>query len=122
MRLVIRRNQEAMKGMLGGHKGMQFTLACRLVLTPEEAQLVEQYKLHHYPLTWTTSQGARIPSDTVGSLVAGSTETLTDVTTLVGNEDAIKNACDVLPGLFEVVRTFGGEEVIEYPRDRSVTE
>jgi hypothetical protein len=38
------------------------------------------------------------------------------VTTLVSNEEVIKEACDGLPTLFEVVRTFGGEEVVEYPR------
>lgn len=116
MKLVIRRNQEALKGMLGGHKGVQFTLSVRLVLTGEEAQLVEQYKLGGYPLTWTTMQGTRVPSDTIASLIRGSTETLTDVTTLVGNEETIKGACDALPALFEVARTFGGEEVVEYPR------
>ena len=116
MKLVIKRNQEAMKGMLGGHKGMQFTLTCRLVLTPEEAQLVELYKLGSYPLTWVVRQGTRLPAVTIESLARGLTETLTDVTTLVGNEDTIKDACDALPPLFEIARTFGGEEVIEYPR------
>lgn len=32
------------------------------------------------------------------------------------NESIVKDACDSLPTLFEVVRTFGGEEVIDYPR------
>lgn len=116
MKLVIKRNQEAMTGLLGGHKGMQFTLAYRLVLTPEEAQLVEQYKLGSYPLTWRTFQDQRVPGDTISSLVRGDSQTLTDVTTLVENEDTIKRACDDLPPLFEVARTFGGEEVVEYPR------
>jgi hypothetical protein len=118
MKLVINRDQAAIKGMLGGHKGMQFTLACRLVLSPEETELVERYKLESYPLTWKSFQGSRVPDDTVGSLMRGSSMTLTDVTTLVSNEDTIKNACDELPRLFEVVRTFGGDEVVEYPRTR----
>ena len=117
MKLVIQRNQAAIKGMLGGHKGMQFTLACRLVLTPDEAELVEQYKLAEYPVTWRTFEGTQIPGETLASLVSGSTQTLTDVTTLVANEKVIKEACDSLPVLFEVVRTFGGEETIEYPRE-----
>jgi hypothetical protein len=49
-------------------------------------------------------------------MVAGRTQTLSDVTTLIKNEDVVKDACDTLPVLFEVVRTFGGEEVIDYPR------
>lgn len=117
VQLVIKRDQAAIKGMLGGHKGMQFTLAYQLFLTPEESELVEQYKLGDYPVTWKTMQGTRVPGDTIGSMLRGSSETLTDVTTLVGNENTIKDACDSLPTLFEIVRTFGGQEVVEYPRD-----
>lgn len=116
MKLVISRNQAAMKGLLGGHKGMQFTLSYRLVLTPDEQALVDQYKLHEYPLTWKTIQGNRIPDDTIANMVEGRSQTVTDVRTLVSNEETIKSACDNLPPLLEVVRTFGGDEVVDYPR------
>jgi hypothetical protein len=116
MRLIISRNQQAMKGMLGGHKGVQFTLAYRLELTSEETQLVDTYKLSEYPLTWHSVQGTRLPDDTIGRMLTGRSQTLTDVTTLIQNEEVVKDACDALPQLFEVVRTFGGDEVIEYPR------
>jgi hypothetical protein len=69
-------------------------------------------------VTWGTYQGIRVPDDTIGRMVAGRSQTLTDVTSLVNNENVIKDACDQLPILFEVVRTFGGEEVIAYPRVR----
>lgn len=116
MKLVIGRNQAAVKGMLGGHKGMQFTLSYRLALTPDEQALVEQYKLHGYPLTWRTVNGTRVPAMTLADIVAGRRETLEDVTTLVANERVVKESCDSLPPLFEVARTFGGDEVVEYPR------
>lgn len=116
MKLVINRSQAAMKGMLGGHKGVQFTLQYRLELTSDEAALVDQYKLHHYPLTWSNVQGTRTPDDTISSMIQGRSQTLTDVTTLLDNEEIIKRACDALPPLFSVVRSFGGDEVIEYPR------
>lgn len=116
MRLTISRSQVARKGMLGGNKGVEFTLSCRLELTPEEAGLVAEYKLEAYPLTWRNINGARVPDDTISGLVAGRSQTLTDVETLLGNEEIVKNACDALPPLFEVVRSFGGNEIIEYPR------
>jgi hypothetical protein len=116
MRLVVERNQQALKGMLGGNKGVSFTLAYRLELTPEEQELVRQYKLESYPVTFHTVQGARLPDDTIASMMQGASQTLTDVTTLVRNESIVKDACDALPTLFEVVRTFGGREVIDYPR------
>lgn len=117
MKLVIKRSQQDVKGMLGGHKGVSFTLSYRLGLTSEEEALVKRYKLEGYPITWTSSQGNRIPDDTIANMVVGRTQTLSDVTTLVRNENIVKEACDSLPVLFEIVRTFGGEEVIEYPRE-----
>ncbi|MGH9089831.1 MAG: hypothetical protein ACRDZR_00380 [Acidimicrobiales bacterium] len=116
MKLVIKRDQQAQKGMLGGHKGVNFTLSYRLQLSDDELQLVQQYKLEDYPLTYRTFQGNRIPDDTVRNMCEGRSQTVSDVTTLVRNEEIVKDACDSLPGLFEVVRTFGGSEVIEYPR------
>lgn len=118
MRLVIERDQAAVRGMLGGHKGMSFTLNYRLELSDDEWKLVDQYRLQHYPLTWKTQQGQRLPEDTIANMVEGRSQTLNDVTTLVRNEEVVKNACDELPVLFALVRTFGGTEVIEYPRER----
>jgi hypothetical protein len=116
MKLIINRDQADVKGLLGGHKGVNFSLRYRLELTPDEVALVDRYKLHDYPITFKHIQGTRVPDDTIGSMVQGGGQTVTDVTTLVGNEEVIKNGCDQLPTLFEVVRTFGGTEVIEYPR------
>ena len=82
----------------------------------DQAQLVEHYKLGEYPLTWRNVQGTQVPGETISSLMSGRSVTLGDVTTLVRNEDVIKEACDELPSLFTVVRTFGGEEIVEYPR------
>lgn len=118
MKLIINRSQTEKKGMLGGHKGVAFTLRYRLELTPDEQALVEKYKLEYYPLTWkATPSGERQPDDTIASLTLGSAQTLTDVTTLLNNEEIVKKACDSLPPLFEVARSFGGDEVIEYPRN-----
>ncbi len=116
MQLVINRSQQDVKGMMGGHKGVQFTLSYKLVLTDDEAALVQRYKLGEYALTWRTIQGNRISDDTISNMVQGRTQTLTDVTTLLSNEEIVTNACDQLPGLFAVVRSFGGQEVIDYPR------
>ncbi len=118
MRLVISRRQQDVKGMLGGHKGVSFTLAYRLELTSEESQLVERYKLQQYAVTWSTDpRVGRIPDDTIANMTAGRSQTLTDVTTLLRNEAIVKDACDGLVSLFAVVRSFGGDEIIEYPRD-----
>jgi hypothetical protein len=116
VRLIVNRSQAAMTGMFGGHKGVEFTLSYRLELTPEEHELVQQYKLEYYPVTWRTQQGQRMPDDTISNMLQGRSQTLTDVTTLIANERVVKEACDALPPLFEIVRSFGGDEVVEYPR------
>lgn len=116
MRLVITRSQNEVRGIMGGSKGFTFTLHCLLQLTTEELDIVHRYKLTDYPLTFVTVQGTRVPSDTIGRLLAGTNQTVADVETLLGNEEAVKSACDKLPTLFEVVRSFGGQQVIDYPR------
>jgi hypothetical protein len=116
MKLVIERDQEQRRGMLGGNKGVAFTLSYRLELTEEEEELVERYRLMDYPLTWRNVSGTRTPDDTIGNMVQGRTQTVSDVMTLMRNEEIVKDACDSLPVLFSVVTTFGGSETIAYPR------
>jgi len=122
MRLVINRSQEGMKGVFGGNKGVQFTLAYRLQFTSEEEELIERYKLNNYTLTWINLQSANMPDDTIANMRTGRSQSIPNVVKLISNERIVRDACDQLPILFEVCRSFGGEEVIEYPRppaDRS---
>lgn len=116
MKLVIKRSQQDVKGLLGGNKGVEFTLYYRLDLTSEELELVQRYRLSEYALTWKRFRDDRIPDDTIANMIAGRSQTVSGVTILVQNEKVIKDACDHLPVLFDVIRSFGGEEVIDYPR------
>jgi hypothetical protein len=120
MKLIINRSQQDVKGMLGGHKGVSFTLSYRLVLTQDELELIQRYKLEEYPVTWRTFRDQRVPDDTIGNMLQGRSQTITDVKTLLSNEAVVKDACDAVATLFQVVRTFGGDEVIEYPRNGRV--
>jgi len=115
MKLIIKRDQQAQKGIFGGHKGMKFLLFYRVELTPEEQTLVTKYKVENHTLTFTTDQkGNKIPKDTISSLMRENTEALDDVTILLRNENVVKNACKDFKTLLEVMATFGGEEVIEF--------
>lgn len=119
MKLVITRDQQDVKGAFGGHKGVSFKLGYRLELTAEETELVNRYKLQGYPLTTRVFQGQEVTGTTLGALAQGESMTVNDVTALIHQENIIKDACDQLPVLFEMCRTFGGQEVIEYPRKQS---
>lgn len=113
MRLTIRRDQAAKKGLFGGHKGMKFSLYCRVQIPPEEQELIDIYKVHDHVLTWRQFEGRQIPGLTVGDLLRGKTYELDDVATLLSNEEVIKEACKDFKNLLLVMASFGGEEVIE---------
>lgn len=113
MKLKIRRDQAAKKGIFGGHKGMRFSLSCRVEISPEEQELIEKYKVYNHPLTWRETDKGKIPGLTVQNLVGGYHVELDDVGTLMNNEEVIKDACNDFKDLLMVMATFGGEEIIE---------
>jgi len=115
MKLIIKRNQQAQKGIFGGHKGMTFLLSYRVELSPEEKALVEKYKVENYVLTYNTKDkdGLQIQK-TVRDLMDGSFDNVKDITILLNNEEIIKNACKNFKILLKVMETFGGEEVIDF--------
>ncbi len=113
MKLTIRRDQAAKKGVFGGHKGMRFSLYCRVEISPEEKELIDKYKVHDHVLTWRDTESGQIPGLTVGDLINGKTYELEDITTLLNNEEVIKETCKDFKNLLLVMASFGGEEVIE---------
>lgn len=120
MRLLISRSQANRTSRRGAHEGVEFTLYYQLELTPEEHGIVSHYGLGKHPLTFTTFQGTQIPKETIAQVLAGVTQTVSDLQILRNNEEVIKSACDELPALLAVTQAYGGDEVIEYPRDRQV--
>ena len=113
MKLTIRRDQAAKKGVFGGHKGMIFSLYCKVEISPEEQELVDKYKVSDHVLTWRDTDSGQIPGLTVQNLVYGHTTEISDVGTLLSNEEVIKGACVDFKNLLMVMASFGGEEVIE---------
>lgn len=113
MKLTIRRDQSAKKGLFGGHKGMNFSLFCRVEISQEERELINKYKVQDHVLTWREYEGRQIPGLTVQDLVQGKTTEIGDVATLLNNEEVIKDTCQNFKNLLIVMASFGGEEVIE---------
>jgi len=113
MKLKIRRDQAAKKGLFGGHKGMRFSLICKVEISPEEQDLIEKYKTHDHALTWRDTERGQVPGLTVQDLVGGYSVELDNVATLLNNEKVIKEACKDFKNLLLVMASFGGEEVIE---------
>jgi len=104
MKLLIKRNQDT--GFMGG---ISFILEAKVELTQEESELVKKYKAHKEVLY---SAGNR--QYTINDLLSGSRDKCKDITILLNNEEVYKNACVHFKTYLEVMRSFGGEEVIEY--------
>jgi hypothetical protein len=79
--------------------------------TDEETQLLNHYKLWDYSIM-TQNQ---MPI-TIRKMAEGDQQTLQSVEVLLSNEEVIKSALDKVPPLLEVLRSFGGNTVIDYPR------
>jgi hypothetical protein len=111
MQLVVKRTQADVKGMFGANKGVQFNLYYRLVLTPEESAIVQRYKLETHVL----SRSGTGLAETVGDLLRGVNQSVQTVETLLRNEEVAKRACDSFYSLLLVAKSFGGEEVVNFP-------
>jgi hypothetical protein len=92
----------------------------RLLVSPERsvvgrtgASRVGGYKMWDYSLF---SRGIQSLPVTIRQLQQGDSQTVDNVEILLGNEDVVKRALDQIPPLLGVLRSFGGDEIIEYPR------
>ena len=117
MQLVVKRDQDDRVGVFGGHKGVDFSLSFRLVLTSEESELVRRYKFGDMPLGTWVSQGAEVPIATVHGAVAGRTMRWPSVVEMLKREHELKKACVGLAKLLEVASNFGGEYRFEITSD-----
>lgn len=114
MKLFIQRDQA--KGVFGGTK---FELVVRVQLTGDEAELVRKYKAEKEPLL---KKEIKIPLTgkalvlnlTIGSLTAGQTFKCEDIAEILEYESNVKESCQALKARLEIMKNFGGEEILEY--------
>jgi len=114
MKLYITREQS--KALLGG---INFELKVKVDLTNDEAELVKKYQAEKETLL---KKEIKIPLTgkslvlnlTIGSLVSGQTFKCGDIAEILEYEKDVKESCDVFKSYLEVMRHFGGQEVIEF--------
>ncbi|SLM28722.1 conserved hypothetical protein [Desulfamplus magnetovallimortis] len=114
MKLFIVRDQA--KKMLGG---ISFQLSARVELSSEEADLVKKYKMDKEVLL---EKEVKIPltgrsialNITIGSLMQGQSFKCNDIAEILGYEENVKESCKTFKNYIEVMKHFGGEEVVEY--------
>ncbi len=112
MKLFVTRDQG--KGTFGG---VRFTLDAKVELTPEEANLVKKYKVDKEMLLQREISlfGKKLTFDlTIDSLVRGQTFRCADIGDILATEESVKAACQTFKNYIEVMKGFGGREVLEY--------
>jgi hypothetical protein len=109
VQLVVKRDQEDRVGVLRGHKGVDFCLSFKLILTPEESSLVQRYRFGDMHLGTWMHQGAKVPIATVFGAVAGRTIRWPNIVEMLERERELKKACILLKQLLDAASKFGGE-------------
>jgi hypothetical protein len=107
MRLIITRSYEEAPPGEKYHSPYRFHAL--LDLTAEEKELVAKYKLGEHILTQS-----KYSITTVEDLIRGSRNVTSSLDVTIGNEQALRDACGGLPGMFDYCRSFGQEIVVEY--------
>jgi len=110
MKLIIKRDQKAHTGLLGGHKGVTFFLNIRVEVTPQEQELMKRYNLEDIPLVVNSTD----KTYTIIDLMRGVSQEHHSNKLLFEIEKEIKESCRDFKYTLEVKATFGGEEVVEY--------
>lgn len=117
MKLIIKRNQADVKGMFGGHKGVSFSLSGRCEITADEKALLAKYKAGQSILASFKSnsnkQGESETMITADGIISGITVETADILKLRELEENMKQGCQNLKSLLEVMASFGGEETFE---------
>lgn len=117
MNLEIWRDQKDVKGLLGGHKGVNFTLVAKVQVSDEEKELIERYKVGDEILAAYRLPGTPDPNFeftiTVRELLSGHTVNMRNISSMIRLEEEIKDACSNLKSWLAVMKTFGGYESIE---------
>lgn len=114
MKLFI--NKDQAKGLLGGTK---FEMKVRTELTSEEIELVKKYKAEKEILL---KKDVKIPLTgkalsivlTIDNLINGHTFSCSDIGEILEYEKNVKESCEAFKNYIEIMRNFGGQEIIEF--------
>ena len=109
MKLIIKRDQADQKGFFGKHKGVKFSLAYKVILSPKEFTLVKKYKVADEVLH-TTKNNREV---TIKDLMNGQQLIADDIKILFEQESMVRGVAQSFKNYLDVLQSFGGEETIE---------
>ena len=104
MKLLINREQ------ISHAYGPEFLLKVKVILTDEEVKLINRYCVHKEVLlkkeVWS--------GYTIGNLVKGQSFKEAKIAQIIAIEEAVKEGCKTFKAYIEIMKQFGGTEMIEY--------
>ena len=112
MRLHITRNQA--KGLLGNVK---FELNSRVELTEEEDKLIKKYNTRQEILFLGKVNILGVILNTrinIEDLVKGHTFKCGNIAEIIRYEKIVRDSCATFKNYIEIMKNFGGEDIIEY--------
>lgn len=109
MKLIIKRDQAEKKGFFGNSKGVKFSLAYKVILSPEEFSLVKKYKVAEEVLH-TTKNDRDV---TIKDLMNGQQLIADDIKILFEQESMVRGVAQSFKNYLDVLKSFGGEEIIQ---------
>jgi len=114
MQLKLSKSQKS--GVMGGGK---LTLMAKVVTTPDEAEVINKFKMHKEIIWQKNPRDSIAPgflgvkTMTVGSLINGETYTCKDIGQMIEMEEFIKTVATNLKGYVEAAKGFGGDVTID---------
>jgi hypothetical protein len=112
MKLFITRDQD--QGLMGG---ISFVLKCKVELNAGEMDIIKKYKAHKETLvikTLTLFGRSLNLAITIGDLIDGQKFKCKDIGEILAYEDNVKEACGKFKEYVEIMRQFGGEEIVDF--------
>lgn len=115
MKVSIRKDQA--KKLIGG---VSFELYVQAQLTPQEQDLVKRYKaykqlLYEKELRIPFTKKCFVLNINIQSLIDGVSYKCSDIAEIIEHEEALKEACESFYNYIQVMKEFGGEEILEFP-------
>jgi hypothetical protein len=120
MKLIISRKQQDVKGLLGGQKGVKFSVSATAQLTQEERNLIDKYLPRGDLLfSWEYKPKNReMPTYrhiTIDSLVKGQSFECESLHDIINLEEGLVEGANVLHRYLVLANSFGGEVEIDIP-------
>ncbi|MCA1594063.1 MAG: hypothetical protein LC754_15715 [Acidobacteria bacterium] len=110
MRVIIKREQETLKGVLGIGKEVLYVLKCCVELTADEKDVVERAGAENQWVLKVTVGKSQVPDLKIGELIRGVRFEATDLNKILNDQTALIIMCRRLKLMMTFLQGLGSDE------------